>query len=111
MSENHYQAAIENAFADYIGTSKSVLCVGRWSDSLAQCFLLADCSLAALTLSSEQTQSARAVCSFAETFDLAATTLPQVLKTKKFDAAMFTDVLELLADPAPVLGEIRGVLK
>lgn len=111
MTENTYRGAIENAFVDSIGTSKSILCVGRWSDGLAQRFLSADCALAALTLSREQTQSAMAVCSFAETLDIATTTLPQDLKSNQFDAVVFDGALELYADPVPMLTEIRGLLK
>jgi methionine biosynthesis protein MetW len=97
--------------ARHIPAGASVLDVGCASGNLGAA-LMADrgCSVTGVDVDADAVAAAQAKGIDAHVLDLHTTTLGELVGERRFDRIILADVLEHLADPAPVLAEVRGLL-
>jgi O-antigen biosynthesis protein len=95
----------------FIGSAKDVLFVGSTSEHLLEALDARGCDVTCLLVGPHDADEARVFCSTVESASADATTLPDVIKNRAFDAVIFDGALERLADPWKLLLESRAVLR
>ena len=95
----------------FVGEKKTVIDFGCASGYLANLLQQKGCQITGLEINPESAEIARQYCEEVFICDLDFDSLNNILGDRKFDVALFGDVLEHLRDPWRILEQTKDFLK